>query len=481
MIHFSSRPVMPAPAPAVRPASYQPTFGTLYPANRDIPDDRFYPAKPNRALLWTAKQIVHWAGVRPMDFRLILSDDDNRRLNALVKSRNHSVMVTPNHAHLLDVLSIMELSRQTQINFVAIGAIELFERRAFGKTVSWSGSILQRLGIFSVNRGARDKSVSLDSAKRVVKEGEHPFMIFPEGHVTWANQEINHLKHGAAQTAISVVRDGRNVQIVPIAFFYDNQGDLVPRIDKHLESLEAVITGRLDEAGLPIPALKENGSRSDRINRLFGLMLADKELKEGLPARLSDDPYQRVEALKAHVLGELEQRYLGQVKSGPTEIRARRVIGAVTAERRQAREGEPGKQGWFRRKAGPDDLSRREQKARWKQDIDRLSEVMLLSMYPPGYVVEEDHNRMIETLFRLDRDINGGKEPGVFSFWRHVRCHVKVGEPIDVSEFLSEGEIKKLSDEDLVEEALSGRIETALEKEIARMAREAIQRKALQP
>ncbi len=475
MLHFPAGRAGTIHSSGLRPQAQTqaPQFGALYPANRDFPEDRFYPPKPNRAVLWTAKQLAHWLGARPMDFELKISRADRDRLRALVKGPD-SVIVTPNHAHLLDVLSILELSRQTQVNFVAIGAIELFERRAFGKTVTLSGSLLQRLGIFSVNRGAKDKSLSLNTAKQVVQAGEYPFMIFPEGHVSWTNQEITPLKHGAAHTAISVVRNGKNVQVVPLAFFYDNQGDLPRRILEHMDALERLITPRLEARGISVPPLTPDMSAVDRIHRLLGLMVSERELQYGLAVQPHGDPYVRLESLKQQVLERLERQYLGTVRSGTTEIRARRLIGAVSGQRRDARNALAAtpKTGWPKRQDKAQKQAYETQNARWAKDIDTLGQLMQLSMYPADYLDGGDPNRMIETLFKVDRDLNQGKEPAFYRFWRHVTAHVKVGEPIDVARFLSSQEIARLSDDDLVEQALSGKIQAALQAEIDRMAGE---------
>ena len=477
MIQFSSampvcRALPPQPVLAGRPQF----AGGVASADSDgIPDDHFYPPKPNKPFLWAVKRTLNALLRSPaMDFKVVMSEADKKRLHDIVNNGKDGVIATGNHAHLMDALTLIEVSRQAKVNLTVMGAIEFFETHALGKTWAFPAPILQAIGGFSVNRGAKDKSKSLDTAKQVVADG-HLLGMLPEGHVTWSNQHVTDYKLGAFQVATSVVKNDKNVQIVPMAFFYNNKPRLDKKTQKHLAKLEKQIADRLGPQGVLMPLLRPDASITQRAERLFNLVVAEQELRHGIRPETSENPHDRLESLIGGTLTEMEDTYLGKPMPGNHETRTRRLISAIFTTKREAKQdAPPEKRRLFSRQPKPVELDSR--LVAMGRDIEVLENLLGLNMYHRGYLREGDHNRLAEELFKLDRDITGD-EKNLVQYWRNMTATVRVLEPVDVGAFIAQCDPAVAADPDRLTEALGKEVERRTAAEIEKLGRDAVARR----
>lgn len=440
-------PLVSTGAAALRQTASGPQFGAFLP-RKDRPTEQpsFYPAKPNRALITTSQGLVRYLMQKPIGFDCEISPADLRKLDALKRSGS-SLMVTPNHASIMDFFTIHELERQAKLQFIAMGAVELFERRAFGLVWNLSGSYLQRMGIFSVNRAARDKEKSLDAAEDVLRKGEHPFLIFPEGRVSWTNRDVDGLKTGAARTAIEVAKEGKPVKIVPTAIYYDYKVDQSPVIEAGFSNLEKIMQKRIGYVP-PVPAEGSANPLLERMNGLFGALVTDREQRYEVKKPFGiTDPHTRLQHVMRQTLNRLEVKYVGQTRNASSELRARWLIGSLLNEK-------IGRQ----KNIAESDV---------KKDVKILQDIINLIMYSTDSLVNGDQNSLMESLVRIEREITG-KERGMFKLGKDCKARIKVCDPLDVNALIKQA-APGTTDAQLAEK-LTGLIQQRLEEALAKMA-----------
>ncbi len=203
-----------------------------------------------------------------------------------------------------------------------------------GPAVGW---LFTRLGGGSIQRGRLDPP-ALRTARHLLLDGPHPFVLAPEGATNGHNERLSPLEPGAAQlafwTAADLAAAGRpeRMELLPVGLQYSFIGPVWARLESLLSELE-------EGAGLPAAAdhAPEPARLQERLVRLGESMLQQMEtfyrdrVRLDLPpsqAAPADDPGvsfgPRLQRLMDAVLTRVE-RSLGLSPNGSLTDRCRRL------------------------------------------------------------------------------------------------------------------------------------------------------------
>ena len=159
--------------------------------------------------------------------------------NILEKYKNNdSLLITPNHSDHCDPHVLLHLSWKYNIPIHFMAAREIFEQ-IYGLI----GKLLQRAGVFSIDREGTDLK-SIKEAMRIINEGKYPLVMFPEGEIYHLNEKLTALNQGAATIMLRVAKkkkkekSGKGVYIVPTAMKYTYIDDISSTFPQTLERLE---------------------------------------------------------------------------------------------------------------------------------------------------------------------------------------------------------------------------------------------------
>lgn len=346
-------------------------------------------------------------GIHSIGYR----DAELRRLEDM--SREHRVLITPNHPTHAEPVVLFHLSRQIETDFYYLSNRESFDR--YWGLFGW---LLTRSGAYSILRGVPDRE-SFKFTRKVLAERIAPLVIFPEGEVYSQNDSLLPFQAGVFQLAFLALDDlkktgkDRPVYVQPTAIRYRFIEDMGQAIVDSLRRLEI----QLGLAGPP------PGDTYLRLRRIGDAVLTATEKVYRLPAGGPEDLNPRIDAVRGRIVErvaealDLELDSLG--KTLPDQMRAliNRVNRVVTDE------GAP--------ESDYQERLLREEADRIRplnQDLKRLSNWVAVR---DGYVAEQaSQERMVDTLWRLEsevleRRVIEGKREG----W------VRLAEPIDLREY----------------------------------------------
>lgn len=427
---------------------------------------KYYPPKHNK-LVGAALNTGLSAFAKAVRFNVAVEEEDLNALREKIDGPD-GVMITPNHAHLLDVATVSLAFNKNGVNPNIMAAEELFHMM-FGR----AGWLLNRYGASPVPRGSRDKSKINAVATGTLEEGKRPFMMLPEGLVSNSNMKLNELKNGAANYAAQVVTDklDHNVWIFPTAMYYDyeNKHKLAERIEKTLDHLEEDLAANNEHA---LVAYEPSGSSkpNERLLHLIDYMGRSREAsyaeRYGFEISETDNPYERLANIRENLLDALYDKY-GQERDprANQDIQAKRLMAAIKSDFSEAKPKGLKRVATklFRTATLPVRVFRKQTKADWVKDVKALKDVTYLTMYPEGYLDPKNisvtepmkHvmiNRMIEQTTILTRELQGKytplfrnkkffRTPAIISqawAWRQgdIQAKVTIGDPINVREFL---------------------------------------------
>ena len=319
------------------------------------------------------------------------------RLRALV-DQGAGVLITPNHAAHPDPYLLCEVADAVGRPFYFMTAWQVFatQGRVGRRAMQW-------YGCFSVDREGTDLQ-ALKQSIGILRAGENPLVIFPEGECYHTNDRITPFREGPAVIALTAQRHAdRPVFAVPCAAKYRYVRDPTPE----LEAVMAELEQRLYLRTLPGRPLAE------RILRFAQAALALKEIEylgETQPGPLP----RRIAALIEHILGGLERAY-GLAPRGQTVPERVKGVRRACLDRLEQDRGQA------------------EREAEVGAHLDDVFLVVQLFSYPGDYVTERPTvERLAETVDKFEEDVLGyhmargrGERSAVF----------QVGEPIDVGQF----------------------------------------------
>src|SRR5205823_6060194 len=164
---------------------------------------------------------------------------------------------------------ILELCRRLGMTFNGMAARDLFRG-----PVGW---LFQRMGAYSVQRGAPDRE-AIRYTRRLLAEEDRKIVVFPEGVTYEHNDLLLPFQTGVIQIGFWVLEDleklGKEVRlpIVPVAIKYLLIGDARAAIAGRLAALERAV-------GLPVPSAE---GAYERLRAIGERVMARLEREIGL-------------------------------------------------------------------------------------------------------------------------------------------------------------------------------------------------------
>lgn len=398
---------------------------------------KFLPAKPSAWLIRAVQEVVR--AELSLKNRVHLAPADLDRLRKIPGGAG--IALTSNHADETDPRVCIELSRRSGKRFIS-----MCNREAFDENFGLAGWALQRLGHFSVERGAHDARAK-DFAIDVLKQGRDVLVIFPEGEIFYLNEVVQPFHTGAIDLSMQALVAGRqldpgfNSYIVPVALKYHYDSSIESVLGKRIGQLEAHLSLRQGSASLP-----------ERLHTIQKTLIAQEEKAHGLGNEVSaEDLQDEIISARRSILSKVQQKY-----NEPAEPDRRRTIDQAWELGAELRE----------RLAEQTDAN---QKSAIEKDIATLQEVAQLTSWNPHYYENTtSFDRMAEVVYKLERELYRVKRPRQMAT-RDV--FVKIAEPIELGEFLADYQSDAHAVRSHLTENLQAKIQSLLDEMIARSAK----------
>ncbi len=196
----------------------------------------FRPPQDNALVIGLCKlflpQILKY---RCHDIELQIAGDGLERFKQL---RGKQTMICPNHSYRHDpeVMFAFSCMADEAFNFVAA-------REIFDYNNGWNGKLCQSIGCYSVVRGAADRE-SFKTTKNILAHGKKKLVLFPEGEISWQNENLLPLETGACQLSFWALDELRKtkpdepVYVLPIALKYTYKKNIVKQLEQVISKLE---------------------------------------------------------------------------------------------------------------------------------------------------------------------------------------------------------------------------------------------------
>jgi 1-acyl-sn-glycerol-3-phosphate acyltransferase len=318
--------------------------------------------------------------------------------------KGSGVILTPNHADETDPRICLELSRQSGKRLIS-----MCNREAFDEMFGLAGWTLQRLGHFSVERGAHDKSAK-DYAVDVVKQGEDVLVVFPEGEIFYLNEVVQPFHSGAVEICMQAIVERRkqdpdwSAYIVPMAIKYHYPTPIEQILEERIAKMEA-----------QLKLAKENDqSLAARVMRLQKTLLTGEEKTYNVvfDQETQQDLFHEIESTENIILSEVAKKHNEAVSPSHVIDDAWRL----EAEIRESLQHEK------------DPVIRGELKGQ----LAALNEVAHMSSWRPPYYQTASADRLAEALLKVEREFYKIKRPQQLAS-RDV--FVTISEPIDLGAY----------------------------------------------
>lgn len=363
----------------------------------------FLPAKPSHWVLWCVYNVLRFS--LPFENRLHVDPQDMERLQKV--TAGSGIILTPNHADEADPQVCLELSRRSRRRFIFMG-----NREAFDEYRGAAGWGLQRIGMFSVERGGRDVAAK-DFAVNVTKLGKDVLVIFPEGEIFYLNDSVQPFHSGAIDIGLKAVLEERKTRpeyeayVVPMAIKYNYVRPISQLLEKRVSEMERRLSR--DMSGHAV---------RKRLLVLVSELLQRREITYKLKSdsekfeRLSD----HVKFVRHSILSQIDERYSGIANAqGRTIDRTWQISDHLRDLMNEATAGH---------------------RAIYQQDLDSLQEVAHMVSWKPDYINDNpSDDRLAEVMIKLEREVFKVKRPRALG-QRNV--YVRIGEPVALSQFLDE-------------------------------------------
>ena len=343
-----------------------------------------------------------------------------------------SLLIASNHSDHCDPHVLMHLSRRLKIPVHFMAMRQIFER-------DWGlrGKIMQRAGVFSIDREGTDLK-AIKEAMRLVFEGEYPLVMFPEGEIYHLNEKLTPLNEGAATIMLRAARklrkqnSGKGAAIVPTAIRYNYIDDISASFPEALTRLERRIFW----------APQVHLGVVQRIYKLGEALLSLKE-KEYLDKSLPGDLASRLQEFREMLIRVPEEKYFGGVREGPHPERLRLLRGKIRNVILAAETPEP--------------AALRE----CYRHLDRLHFAAQLYSYPGQYLRQKaSPDRIAETIVKLEEDAYGKT-----LIKGRRRAEVTFCPPIDVADYLESYDNDSKATCHELTALIAGNIQTVLESD----------------
>ncbi len=169
--------------------------------------------------------------------RIVMSDDDKEKLRA---SRGRPTLLLPNHPSTTEPSILAGMSRELSDPFRYVATHEIFE--------GWKGSLIRRMGTFSIRRGYPDFR-SLRMCEHALLRENCKMVMFPEGETHMQNDTVIPCHRGAIHVAFRCLSRlaAQNksltmaLPIMPLVVRYRYVSDVAPVIHAALTRLETAM------------------------------------------------------------------------------------------------------------------------------------------------------------------------------------------------------------------------------------------------
>lgn len=369
----------------------------------------FRPPKTSSFLIRLAKLILPLIlRLAPKVSEVEVQEEDLRRLKELKGLR---VILTPSHSGGLEPFVVFHLSKLLGEEFNFLAAKETFERFSF------AGSLIQRLGVYSIVQGVPDRS-SFRTTQKLLVQGRRWLVIFPEGHTCWQNDVVMPFQQGVAQLGFwayeELDKQGElpPLYYVPIAIKYLYLRDMRNEIESSLQLLESKLFA---------PSIPGDLNHYRRLRRLGEAILSANEKEFHVRPRKGADLNERVQYIKDLIVSRVSEA-LG-VSSLPEQALPQRIRYLLNTIE-QIVYSEPG---------SPDYPRHLLQKRRHELKVlyDDLYQVLHFAALNEGYVRDMlTPERFLDVLSLFELEVFGRGR-----IWGPRKALVKLGEPLDLKKY----------------------------------------------
>lgn len=207
------------------------------------------------------------------------------------------VVVCPNHSNRRDPEVMFAFAAYAKQSFNYIAA-----REVFAWNHGMNGWFLQRLGTYSVVRGAIDRD-SFKTTRRLLVEGRKKLVLFPEGEISKQNDFLLPLESGACQLTFMALDELHKTKpeepifILPVALKYIYKTDISARLKLCIEKLA-------ERLGVKIEA---QSGLYDAVRQCALSLLAILEEEYNYVPASFGDLSERIDGLRAHILKSMAE------------------------------------------------------------------------------------------------------------------------------------------------------------------------------
>lgn len=368
---------------------------------------RFYPAKRRKWV--TLPYSLYNAVLLAWGCRVELDEQSKRRLQSIPKGAG--LIIVSNHTDEMDIRVLLEAARQSQRKFLF-----MVNQEAFEEMRGFAGFWLQRIGCFSVDRGAGDAE-SRQYALEIIKRCRESLVMFPEGEILYLNDHVQAFKTGAVYLGFEALRAMREtdpdaaVYILPLSLKYRYEEPVGHVLKERLEKLETILQVKPRTAKI-----------QERLNHLIGHVMARHrmtEMSRELALRWAKFG-EEIHAWRLRVLTGLERKYIQLWEQPSRQLmdRANRLASGI------------------RKKIDEHPQADSAQLRELRRDLETLKKTIWFAGWAPQYHMEKPTaERLAESVLKLEREILGIRRPKALGL-RAVK--VRAGEPIPLRLFHEE-------------------------------------------
>ena len=342
--------------------------------------------------------------------------------------KRQPLLIAPNHADHADPSLMLTVARRYGFTFHFMAAREGFEKNALQRF------FLQKSGAFSVNREGGDLG-AIKTAIHILRNGEFPLVIFPEGEIYHHHEVLDELNEGVARIllrATAKLPTNRNSYVIPTGIRIRNGPDIAKTFSERLDRLESYITWKPKSGLNPV----------ERIYRLGSALLSIKE-EEFLGRARQGNLVERIQGLQTSLVESIESTY----SLCNTDLSMPARIKALRAKIRKE----------LTSQTTPLDPRR---EAELYDRLDRIFVAQQLYSYPGRYLKQNPtHDRIAETLFKLEEDVLNSDK-----YYGPRTAEIKFDAPIDVRQFLQERSLSTKSGGPALTERIGNRLQGILKE-----------------
>lgn len=368
----------------------------------------FKPPKLSPPVVALANAIIPMALRARQVHRVHFSPDDLSRLRALESER---VVILPNHPTNTEPAILFQLGRQVRQPFHYVCC-----REAFDKAGGLWGKFIQRLGAYSLVRGALDRP-SFGMTRKLLSEPKTKLVIFPEGEVYSQNDSLLPFQSGVIQLAFWGIEEARekepdaDLKLQPVAVRYRFVEEMRPAILESIARLEKAVG--LEAAG---------DDTYMRMRRVGELVVSKLEQQFGIKPPADAPLGERMDVVKRMQLERAAEIAQVKLRGGMLAEDMRVVVNAV---HKVTQDTALGKTTYDRRLW--EESRNHIQPA--LHELNRLAN--WIAVYDGYVAADPTPERMVHLLVRMEQEVLGQVR-----IKGRQEAHVRLGEPISLAAHL---------------------------------------------